>query len=194
MLPLPRSPAPDADDEIPTSRPDESPGPLAFADVYRTHFELVWRLARALGVEPGSVDDVVHEVFLVVRRRLDGFAPERSMRAWLAGITRNLVLHHRRAYARHARKLAALPEPEPARQPDEALLRADAAAAMHRFLEGLDADKREVFVLMEIERMTAREVEAIVGVNHRTLHTRLRTARLAFAAFVAALDRNGGAR
>jgi len=165
-----------------------------FAAVYRTHFDFVWRLARALGVEPAGIDDVVHEVFLVVRRRLDGFAPERSMRAWLAGITRNTVMHHRRAFARHARKLAELAEPEPTRLPDGVLARADAAAAMERFLDALDAAKREVFVLMEIERMTAREVEAIVGVNHRTLHTRLRSARQAFAAFVATLEGEGGAR
>lgn len=179
MLPLPQRP--DAQPE--TGDP--------FAAVYRAQFDFVWRLVRALGVEPGALDDVVHEVFLVVRRRLPGFAPERSLRAWLAGITRNLVMHHRRSHARHARKLAVLPEPEPMRGPDDALALADAAAAMTRFLDGLDADKREVFVLMEIERMTAKEVEAIVGVNHRTLHTRLRTARLAFAAFVAALDEGG---
>ncbi|HWB77166.1 MAG TPA: sigma-70 family RNA polymerase sigma factor [Nannocystaceae bacterium] len=179
MISLPRSPAPE-------------PGCVdPFAEVYRLHFDFVWRLTRALGVEPGAIDDVVHEVFLVVRRRLDGFARERSMRAWLAGITRNLVMHHRRAHARHARKLAALPEPDPPQRPDDFVARADAAAAMERFLDGLDADKREVFVLMEIERMTAREVEAIVGVNHRTLHTRLRAARLLLAEFIAALDRGG---
>ena len=90
-----------------------------FAEVYQAHFDFVWRLTRALGVEPSVVDDVVHEVFLVVRRRLDAFDRERSMRAWLAGITRNLVMHHRRAAARRSRRMAALPEPDAPRRPDE---------------------------------------------------------------------------
>ena len=87
-----------------------------------------------------------------------------------------------------------MPEPDAPRGPDEWLALADAAAAMARFLDGLDAPKREVFVLMEIERMTAREVEAILGVHHRTLYSRLRAAREAFAAFVRQLDREGGTR
>ena len=182
VLSLPRSPA--AGDA-----PDD-----AFASIYAAHFDFVWRLARALGVEPASVDDVVHEVFIVVRRRLDAFDRERSVRAWIAGITRNVVMHHRRAMARRERRIAALPEPEPPRGPEEWLALADAAAAMTRFLDGLDPAKREVFVLMEIERMTAREVEAIVGVNHRTLYTRLRAARDAFAEFARTLDREGGDR
>lgn len=163
---------------------DPEPPPVDdFAAVYQAHFDVVWRLARALGVDGGSVDDVVHEVFLVVRRRLCTFDRTRSMRAWLAGITRNTVMHHRRSLARRQRKISLLPEPEPPSSPDEWLDRKHAAAAMQRFLDGLDPAKREVFVLMEIERMTAREVEAIVGVNYRTLYTRLRAAREAFAAF-----------
>ena len=179
VLSLPRSPAPDdaLDD--------------AFASIYGAHFDFVWRLARALGVEPAGLDDVAHEVFLVVRRRLDAFDRQRSMRAWIAGITRNLVMHHRRASVRRERRLAALPEPEAPRGPEEWLALADAAAAMTRFLDGLDPAKREVFVLMEIERMTAREVEAIVGVNHRTLYTRLRAARDAFAEFARDLGSRG---
>ena len=61
VLSLSRSPA--ADDA-----PDD-----AFASIYGAHFDFVWRLARALGVEPAGVDDLVHEVFLVVRRRLDRY-------------------------------------------------------------------------------------------------------------------------
>lgn len=165
-----------------------------FAEVYRAHFDFVWRLARALGTERDAVDDVVHEVFLLVRRRLATFDRERSMRAWLAGFTRNVVMHHQRATSRRSRRIAALPEPDAPRGPDELLALAEAAALMARFLDGLDPAKREVFVLMEIERMTAREVEAIVGVNHRTLHTRLRAAREAFAAFARGLERGGGGR
>jgi RNA polymerase sigma-70 factor, ECF subfamily len=172
---------------------DDAPGD-PFAAVYQAHFDFVWRLTRALGVELAAVDDVVHDVFIVVRRRLDSFDRGRSMRAWIAGITRNLVMHHQRALTRRTRRIAALPEPDAPRGPDEWLALADAAAAMARFLDGLDAPKREVFVLMEIERMTAREVEAILGVHHRTLYSRLRAAREAFAAFVRELDREGGSR
>lgn len=155
-----------------------------FAALYATHCEFVGRVARAHGVEHGSIDDVVHEVFLVARARLDNLDPTRSARAWLAGIARNVVLHHHRSTGRRLRRLAALVPPESVPLPDECVARRQAAAAIQRFVTELTAEKREVFVLMEIEKMTARDVEAIVGVDHRTLHSRLRAARLEFAAFV----------
>lgn len=178
--------------EVRDPSPPAGPTP-SFTSIYREHVAFVWRLARALGVEAASVDDVVHEVFLVVRRRHATLVVDRGVRGWLAGITRNLVMHHRRAAYRHARRLAVVPEPEPVILPDDGVARSEAAAAMARFLDALPSAQREVFVMMEIEQMTAREVEAVVGVNHRTLHTRLRVARRAFAAFVAALDRTTAA-
>ncbi len=171
---------------IPTLFEPES-APPTFAELYRAHFAFVWRLVRALGVQRAWVDDVVHDVFLVARRRLSTLDPDRSARAWLAGITRNLVMHHARSNARRIRRLAAVPEPEPDAGPEQLYARDEAGRAVERFIATLSADQREVFVLMEIEQMTAREVEAIVGVNHRTLHTRLRAARGAFARFVTAL-------
>ena len=171
---------------IPTLFEPES-APPTFAELYRAHFAFVWRLVRALGVQRAWVDDVVHDVFLVARRRMDTFDAERSARAWLAGITRNLVMHHARSTARRLRRLAAVPPPEPDAGPEHWYAQGEAARAVERFIETLTAEQREVFVLMEIERMTAREVEAVVGVNHRTLHTRLRSARAAFARFIEAL-------
>lgn len=162
-----------------------------FDACYREHFAFVWRLVGAFGVEPGARDDLVQETFLVVRRRLGSFQPDRPMRAWIAGIARRVVSHHRRARDRAARREAGWSYTA-SDDPEATLERADAVALIESFLDELDHDKREVFVLMEIERMTAREVEAIVGVNHRTLHTRLRAARLLLAEFIATFDRGGG--
>ena len=64
---------------------------LRLRTVYREHARYVWRVCHGMGVSPLHIDDVVHDVFLVVRRRLDDFDPRRSMRAWLAGITRRVV-------------------------------------------------------------------------------------------------------
>ena len=164
----------------------------SFAELYRAHFAFVWRVVRALGIDRSGVDDVVHDVFLVARRRLATLDPERSARAWLAGIARNLVMHHARSNARRIRRLAAVPEPEPDLGPEHWYAQGQATRAVDRFIAGLSPEQREVFVLMEIERMTAREVEAIVGVNHRTLHTRLRAARAAFERFVQALHTESG--
>jgi hypothetical protein len=40
-------------------------------DLYQTYLKLVWRSLRAAGVRAADLDDVTHDVFLVVRRNLD---------------------------------------------------------------------------------------------------------------------------
>lgn len=137
-----------------------------------------------MGVSTLHIDDVVHDVFLVVRRRLPDFDPRRSVRAWLAGITRRVVGHLRRKLARERRRLRALPDPEPVRSPHDAVQDKDAARLMERFLDALDVDKRVTFVLMDIEGLTAREVAEVCRTNPRTVYSRLRAARQRFAAFV----------
>jgi RNA polymerase sigma-70 factor, ECF subfamily len=49
-------------------------------------------------------------------------------------------------------------------------------------LEALDESKREVFVLSEIEQLSAPEISAITGVPLNTVYSRLRVAKQTFAA------------
>lgn len=163
-----------------------SPPRPALADVYREQSDFVWRLLRHLGVDDASRDDVFHEVFLVVHRRLPDFDPTLSLRAWLFGVARNVVLHHHRGAARHARRVAAGPQPVPGPGPDDYVARREAHALVARFLAGLRDEARLVFTLVDIEGMTVPELAAETGVNLNTLYTRLRAVREQFARFVAA--------
>jgi len=162
--------------------------PLRFSAVYREHVRYVWRVGRGMGVSTLHIDDVVHDVFLVVRRRLPDFDPRRSLRAWLAGITRRVVGHLRRKLAREQRRLRALPDPEPVRSPYEAVARQDAERLIQRFLDTLDPDKRMAFVLHEIEGLTAKEVALACGTNHRTVYSRVRAARLRLESYLAEVE------
>ncbi len=168
----------------------ESPQLPDFDAVYRQHAAFVWRVGRAMGVPTLHIDDVVHDVFLVVVRRLADFDPQHSMRAWLAGITRRVVGHLRRKQGREDRRLRALPDPEPPRGPHQTLERRESEQLMERFLGQLDADKRTAFILMELEGLTAREVAAACGSNPRTIYSRVRVARSRFETFVAEVARS----
>lgn len=156
--------------------PDARPPELM--ELYRAHVDYVWRIARSLGVPDDVAEDVTQEVFLTVHRRLHTFRPGGSMRAWLFGITRNLVLHDRRSHARRERRLAVLLEPVPGdREPDAAVRVQQAAELMQAFLDELDLDKRLVFQMTEIEEMTADEIAEALAVPVGTVYSRLRAAR-----------------
>lgn len=167
----------------------ESVDPRTFSEIYDGYFEFVWRVARRLGVAPDAIDDVVQEAFLVVHRRL---AEERtsSLRTWIYGITAHMVRNHRRSLRRKSPHVLGAPGPDPdamesrADGPEVSAQKAEAARTLHRILNSLDEEKREVFVLMELEQLTAVEVSEALDVKLNTVYSRLRLAREAFEASV----------
>jgi RNA polymerase sigma-70 factor (ECF subfamily) len=161
---------------------------LRFADVYESHFAFAWRSVRRLGVEESAVDDVVQEIFVIVHRRLDDFEGRSSLKTWLFGIVLRVVRDHRRAVRRKSPRSAGdadTVEADIASDPHERALKAEAARVLHAILDELDDEKREVFVLAELEQMSAPEIAEAVGAPLNTVYSRLRAARQAFEAGVA---------
>jgi len=152
-----------------------------FDEVYEAWFDYVFRTVRRLGVADAAVDDVVQEIFVVVHRRLPDFEGRSKLKTWLFGITFRVVREHRRATARRARgsgpRVDDLELPSPRPGPGEAAERAQAARLVRALLDELDDDKREVFVLAELEGMTAPEIAEITGAKLNTVYSRLRAAR-----------------
>ncbi len=125
-------------------------------------------------------EDVVHDVFLVVHRRLDDYSPSASIRGWLYGITKRVVMHHQRHARRLAKREQRAPEPTPRLGPEEDVARRQAARAAEACLAQLDSTKRVVLVLSDIEGMTAPEVANALGIKLNTVYSRLRLARRQF--------------
>jgi RNA polymerase sigma-70 factor, ECF subfamily len=163
------------------------PGPTqSFEEIYEEYVDFVWRSARRLGVDEGAVDDVVQQVFLVIYRRLADFSGHPFVRAWVFAVLVRVVREHRRTMRRkspHVFHPATDPESLVDAQqlePHEALARVEAARLVHQWLEELDDEKREVFVLSELEQLTAGEIAEVTGVNVNTVYSRLRAARQDF--------------
>jgi RNA polymerase sigma-70 factor (ECF subfamily) len=163
-----------------------STAPLELTAVYDEHFAFVWRSLRRLGVPDRLLDDAAQDVFIVVHRRLGEFEGRSTLKSWLFGIARRVAHDHRRRISRKERT-EELPEmlPDPrAGTPEVEAARAQAVKVLHELLAGLDDDKREVFVLAELEQMTVPEIADAIGANVNTVYSRLRAARAAFEAAV----------
>lgn len=164
------------------------------ADLYEAHADFVVRVARQLGAPAAELEDLVHDVFLVLYRRLDEYRPDRgSIRAWLYGICRNVVYHHLRGRTRAELRLQQIPDPEPRPAPDDELARSDARAVVQGFLDRLDEGRRMVFALIDIEGMSAPEVAQALGLNINTVYSRLRLARHQFETYIRRASRGIGA-
>jgi RNA polymerase sigma-70 factor (ECF subfamily) len=175
--------------------PSQSPGAwpadrtasatLDVRDVYESHFDFVWRTARRLGASESQVDDVVQEVFLVVQRRLPSFEGRSELKTWLFGIARRVVY----ASVRRRGTQREVVLPEAGDIPDAHTPSAEAQLATHEdtrllyaLLDELDEDKREVFVLSELEEMSGPEIAQALDLELSNVYARVRTARQAFDA------------
>ena len=158
-----------------------------FDTVYETQVDFVWRAVRRMGVRSADTDDVVQEVFVIVHRRLADFEGRAQLKTWVFKILVHVVRHYWRSHQRkpgdrvaedpaELHRLAADHESSPAAM----LERVEALRILDRLLAELDEDKREVFVLAEIEQMTAAQIAEIVEANANTVASRLRAARQEF--------------
>jgi RNA polymerase sigma-70 factor (ECF subfamily) len=147
--------------------------------VYAEHAPFVWRSVRRLGVPLGAVEDAVQDVFLVVHRRLAEFEGRSSVRTWLFGIVRRVVRDHRpsrRQEPTDALVLDSLPGALDA-GPVALAERAEAARTLQSLLDTLDDEKREAFVLVDLEEMSVPEAAEALGANVNTVYSRVRAAR-----------------
>jgi RNA polymerase sigma-70 factor (ECF subfamily) len=148
-----------------------------FAEIFREHARYLWRALLGLGVRPSDVEDVCQEVFLVVHRRLPEFEGA-AVRSWLYAICLRVASEYRRS-ARVRREVTVdeLPEAHaPARQLDAVHTR-ELSVRLLAALDRLDEEKREAFVLFEIQELPLREVAEALGCPLQTAYSRLQAAR-----------------
>jgi RNA polymerase sigma-70 factor, ECF subfamily len=153
---------------------------------YRDHFAFVWRSARRLGVQPAQLDDAVQDVFMIVQRKLGSYEPRHSPQAWLFAITRRVAADQRRSLRRKGKSMP-LDEASIRAGGDDPLsgaLRRERADVVARFLTQLDDHHRAVFILCELEQMSAPDIAHAVEANLATVYSRIRSARLSFVRYV----------
>jgi RNA polymerase sigma-70 factor, ECF subfamily len=161
--------------------------PPDIAAVYEAHFAYVYRCLRGLGVRDAALDDALQDVFLVVQDKLARFDGSAQLRTWLYAIVLRVARRYRERAAIEASKFVAS-EPASDETLEAELERGERLQLAQRALSALDDDKREVFVLAQVEQMSAPEIAEILGVPVNTVYSRLRAARGAFSAHVARLQ------
>jgi RNA polymerase sigma-70 factor (ECF subfamily) len=144
--------------------------------IFEQETDFVWRVLRRLGVHSDDVEDLAHEVFLTVWRRLEAYDPDRPIRPWLFGIAFRITRRFRdRAQSRHE-VLTDHPTPiRPSSSDQEEKLHASRMLQMA--LRPLDLDRRVVFVMHDMEGWTMPEVVQELQIPLNTGYSRLRLAR-----------------
>jgi len=157
-----------------------------------TYVDFVARVLRNSGTPEAEIDDEVQRTFIVAARRLDDIRPG-AEKSFLFRVAFNQAAHARRTAARR-REVAEDQVPEqvehlatPEALTDQKRMR----ELLDRVLNEMEESLRAVFVLHEVEEMTAAEIAEVVGIPRGTVASRLRRARSEFRARVAALGSGG---
>jgi RNA polymerase sigma-70 factor (ECF subfamily) len=158
------------------------------AEIYAQHAKFVWRNLRRLGVGQELVEDAVQDVFLVVHRRLAEFEGRSSVLTWLFGIVLRVASRYReRSRTTRGRleqragdfldEVAATGS----QGPFENVAQRQAADLVYLVLDGLDEDKRTMFVMVELEQMSVVEAAQALDINLNTAYSRLKRGQDEFA-------------
>lgn len=151
----------------------------ALGELYDRYARHVWQAARR-SLEGVDAEDVVHQLFV----KLPGIAPSydgrASCRGWLCGIAVRLAMRQRRGAGRFRRMLASFAHTvsgRTTRDPEREAMGSQQLGALERALAALSEKKRVVFVLVEVEGLTAKEAARALGIPAATARTRLFHAR-----------------
>jgi RNA polymerase sigma-70 factor (ECF subfamily) len=161
---------------------------VAFEALMRRHNSRLFRVARAILKDDAEAEDVLQEAYLDAYRNMSQFRGDAQLSTWLVRIVANRALMRLRQSKRE-RVVVPMSEassgggpprdyPDPsAEPPTQAIQRAEIRRLLERRIDELPVTFRAVFVLREIEELSAEEVATCLGIPSSTVRTRLFRAR-----------------
>ncbi len=152
----------------------------ALGELYDRYARDVWRAVRRTLPSGADVEDVVHATFLNLPRIAASYDGRASCRNWLCGIGVRLAMRHRRGAGRLQRMLGSFAQTvtgQGARDPEQRASHRQELAVLDRALARLSEKKRAVFVLVELEGLSAAEAAEALEIPAVTARTRLFHAR-----------------
>jgi RNA polymerase sigma-70 factor (ECF subfamily) len=168
---------------------------LDFAEVFRTYAPYAWRLVRRLGVAEADANDVCQDAFVIIHRKLAAIGGWSSVRGFVCGVCVRVASDYRRsARVRRERICAEVPEQAVGARQDADLQTQQARRQLEAVLARMDDDKREVFVLYELEELPMTEIAEVTGCPLPTAYSRLHAARQEIRAAFARLAARDASR
>jgi RNA polymerase sigma-70 factor (ECF subfamily) len=145
----------------------------AFEELYHRYARSVFGLAlRRLG-DRMRAEDAVQETFAAVWRSARTYKPDRGAGApWLYAVARNAIVDRGRSRTEPPAEAPDLPSPDPG--PDEQAEASYTSWRVHRALEDLPMNERDVIELAYYGGLSQSEIADFLGIPLGTVKTRTR--------------------
>ncbi len=160
--------------------------------IYGEHFDYVARTLRRLKIPARHLEDVAHDVFVVVYQRLDTYDASRPIKPWLFGIAFRVAADFGKRAANRNESLQDPPLPPISDLDVEAALDDERARRLvHHALDVLSDEQRVVFVLHELDGESVADIAETFTIPVNTAYSRLRLARRRFVERIRELRGDG---
>jgi RNA polymerase sigma-70 factor, ECF subfamily len=150
-----------------------------FRSVFEAELSFVWNTLRRFGVADRDLEDVAHEVFVVVNRRFAEYDPARPLRPWLFAIAVRQASDYRRlSRNRHETLETESTDVADTSETAEEMLRRNQERNLARqALLAVPEERRTVIVLHDFEEVAMQDVADALGIPLKTAWSRLRIGR-----------------
>ena len=160
-------------------------------EIYDRHAPQVERWVRRLAGPRLDAEDLLHDVFLVVLRRLHEFRGEAMISTWLFRITEQVIRWRRRndalrrwLWRQHEQNVIDAQPGVPT--PIEEYDRREQNIRLYTALDCLPEKYRTAIVLFALEGMPGEEIAALTGTDLGTVWVRIHRARIKLAGLLSA--------
>jgi RNA polymerase sigma-70 factor, ECF subfamily len=172
--------ADDADDLIARAQGGDD---AAFGVIFEQHSRFVYKFIYAMLGDTGAAEELKQETFLAAYKNISSLRGESQLRTWLCAIAKNLVykfLRSRRKEGFDSGKQIESLNVADAKSlpPDSEFLGKELNGVIRAALAELDADKRMVFTLKELQHLSYKEISEITGYSIPKLKTDLHRAKI----------------
>jgi len=177
----------------PTALPDALKGPsdASCLAAFSGEFDYLARTLRRLGVHRDDVEDVAHEVFMVLYQAWDHYDSSRPFRPYLFGVAFRVACNHVRKRRKEI-PFSFLEIGDQGDRPDQLIESEQRRALVLKSLERIPLERRAVLIMHDIDGLGMNEIATTLSIYRFTGYSRLRKARKEFAEAVLALAGEGG--
>jgi RNA polymerase sigma-70 factor (ECF subfamily) len=155
----------------------------AFGQIFELHYRFIYKFIYAMLGEKEAAEELTQETFIGAFRGIHSLRGEARLKTWLCGIAKNIVYKHLRSSRKEGMKSADAVESlnvsdERTVSPDREFLIKELNYLIGAALNKLDADKRLVFTLKELQNLSYKEISEITGSNVSKLKVDLHRAKI----------------
>ncbi len=159
----------------------------AFRIIMTRHNQRLFRIARAVVRNDSIAEDVVQEAYLRAFEHLETFRGDASLATWLHRVVLNEALGRLRRSATRREvplptdnadaEIVPFPNAGNADDPERSLAQRQILRLVEEAADALPEAFRLVFTARVIEAMSVEETAALLGINPKTVRSRLHRAR-----------------